>query len=120
VTKYIIIAVILLTGCSVLTDLATSAIKPGGGMSAEVVVGDKEQGIGANQDLEVEGSVDKVIGGNDASTKVDTAGTLEVNNISVPPYVVITLIIALVIAAGVPSTLYLRWRKILKGKPNEL
>jgi hypothetical protein len=102
--------------CALLADLATSAIKPGGGVSAEAVLGDKEQGIGANQDIEVEGSLGKVVGGNDTSTQVAKADALEVTNTSIPPYALIIFIVALLLTAGVPSAMFMRWRKALRSK----
>ncbi len=43
-------AIILMTSCAMLTDLAMDAISPDkGGINTELVVGDKNQTLGTNQ-----------------------------------------------------------------------
>lgn len=107
----------LLLGCSAIADYAASSLIPSatkGGVSAELVVGDKEQTIGNNLEVEAE-NVDKIVGGDDTQTTVAApeADEVVVNNTNYPDWLVAVLFIAccIFLALDSPTKLLNWWRK---------
>ena len=93
----------LMVGCSTLTDLAMSTISPSkGGISSEIVVGDKNQVLGTNQDVQA-GSIGKVVGQNDSSTAIHAAKEVTVNNTMYPAWLIILLLIGNVVFLCMPT-----------------
>lgn len=93
--RLLAIAVVATTliSCSLMKDLALDALSPSkGGISSEIVVGDKSQVLGTNQDVQA-GSIDKVVGQNDSSTAIRDAKEVTVNNTTYPAWLIIVLLI---------------------------
>lgn len=88
------ITALLLAGCiscSMLADFAMSSLSPSkGGINTELVVGDKEQVVGSNQDVRAS-SVGKVVGNSDNSTAVASAEKVQINNNAIPVWVIAAL-----------------------------
>lgn len=108
---------IVFAGCSALADYAASTVLPAaskGGVSAELVVGDKEQTIGNNLEVEAD-TVEKVIGGDETTTTVQAAEAEEVvvNNYDMPPWIVPVLFVAccIFLALDSPTKLLAWWNK---------
>ena len=99
------VSLILLTGCSAIADYAASSLIPAaskGGVSAELVIGDKENTLGTNQEVDAE-SIDKVVGTSDNSIKLDQADNVQVTNNTVPSYLVPLLLLLTIIALMLPT-----------------
>ena len=90
-------------GCSLMKDLALDALSPSkGGISSEIVVGDKNQVLGTNQDVQA-GSIGKVVGQNDSSTAIHAAKEVTVNNTMYPAWLIILLLIGNVVFLCMPT-----------------
>ncbi len=88
----LIIFCVMVAGCSMLGKLAMDSISPSkGGINTELVVGDKEQVLGSNQDIKAT-SVGKVVGNSDNSTAVASAKDVQINNNTIPLWIVILLV----------------------------
>lgn len=110
------IALALIVGCSAIADYAASELLPSatkGGVSAELVVGDKEQTIGNNIEVEAE-NVEKVIGGDETVTAVEAPAAEEVvvNNTNYPDWLIAALLVAccVFLALDSPGKLLRWWR----------
>jgi hypothetical protein len=110
------IALFTAVGCTALAEYAASSLIPSaakGGVSAELVVGDKEQSLGNNVEVKAE-KVDKVVGGNDTTTSVEasTARQVNVNNYDMPPWIVPVLFVAccIFLALDSPTKMLIWWR----------
>lgn len=102
-----------------LTDMAMNAIKPdsGGGINTELVLGDKEQVLGTNQEVKAD-NIGKVVGTSDNTVNASSAKAVTVNNYQTS--------LAIIIALGVLSTLigYLlprpkRWKQFMRGTKHD-
>jgi len=93
-----------LVGCSAVADFAMSKLLPGtgGGVSAELTVGDKEQTLGNNIDVKAD-KVDKIVGNSDNSTGITSAGTVTVTNNNYPTWLIVLLLIGNVITLCLPT-----------------
>ena len=90
---FYVLAMITLVGCTTLAGLAMDSISPAkGGINTELVVGDKEQVLGANQDVKAS-HVGKVVGNSDNSTAVASAQEVTVTNIDIPKWLIVVLIL---------------------------
>ena len=77
-------AITLMAGCSMLTDLAMDAISPDkGGINTELVLGDKEQTLGTNQEVKAK-NIGRVIGTSDNSIVAASAKEVKVTNNTFP------------------------------------
>jgi hypothetical protein len=112
-----ILIVLLLSGCSALAGLATSSLMPGsgGGIDAELTVGDKEQTLGANQDVKAE-AIGKVVGANDSSTNLKNAEHVEVTNQNIPTEIFGGLILLAVLGWMCPTPTRM-WNSIKRKIP---
>ena len=96
-------AIILMSGCAMLADMAMDAISPSkGGINTELVVGDKEQSLGANLDIKAK-TVGKVVGANDNSTAVGNAQQVTVSNVTYPAWLIIVLLLGNVVFLCLPT-----------------
>ena len=81
----------IIISCTLLTDLAMNAIGGDkGGINTELVVGDKEQVLGINQEVKA-GTIGKVTGGSDNSVSASGAQEVTVNNNSFPVWAILFL-----------------------------
>lgn len=87
-----------------LADFAMDQVTGGskGGINTELVVGDKEQVLGSNQDVKAH-SVGKVVGGSDSSVVATTVDTLEVSNTNYPGWLIVVLLIGNVVFLCLPT-----------------
>ena len=104
-------AVILLSGCSAVADFAASKLlggDSGGGINTELVVGDKEQVVGSNIEVDAK-SVGKVVGNSDNSTDATGAEFVEVVNINYPTWLIVVLLLGnvLFLCCPTPTTMWL-------------
>lgn len=107
-------AIVLMTGCAMLTDLAIDAISPDkGGINTELVLGDKEQALGNNQDVKA-GTIGKVVGTNDNSVIATRAKEVTVNNINVPIW--LTLLAVLGWMSPTPTNMFNYMRNKYNGR----
>jgi hypothetical protein len=111
--------VILMTSsvaCSTLVGLATKALVPGAtsGINTELVVGDKEQVLGANIEVDAK-SVNKIVGNSDNSTAIKSAKAVEVNNTNVSVGLV-ALIVSLALLVGWLSPRPQAWKRLIGKK----
>ena len=111
----ILVAALLLSGCSAIADFAISKLGgSSGGINTELVVGDKELSLGANLDVKAD-RVDKVIGNSDNSVAAEGAEFVEVNNINYPTWLVVSLLILSFVFLCLPTPTnmmkaFTRWR----------
>lgn len=93
-------------------DVVKPFLPSNGGINTELVVGDKEQVLGTNQDVKAE-SIGKVVGSNDNSTAVATAENVSVTNNSYPPSTVEVLMILCIIGwmAPTPTNIFKYFKK---------
>lgn len=114
----VIILWLVLASCSMLADLGMSAISPDkGGIDTEIVVGDKEQVLGTNQDVKAN-SIGKVTGTSDNSTAVASAQEVQINNNAFPAWGFALLLIL----AGLVGWLAPRpqaWKRLIKGNTHD-
>lgn len=104
----------IIISCSLLTGLAKDAVLgKQGGINTELVVGDKEQVLGINQEVKAS-SVGKVVGNNDNSVATGTVDTLRVSNTNYPHWLIIVLLVGNVafLCAPTPTTMF----KYFKGR----
>lgn len=104
--------------CSMLADVALDQLSGGskGGINTELVVGDKEQVLGTNQDVKAK-EVGKVIGTSDNSVHSPNAREVKVTNNTFPAWAIGLIIIL----AGLVGWLAPRPRvwKTLIGKTHD-
>ena len=109
---------VLLYGCSALADIALDQISGGskGGINTELVVGDKEQVLGSNIEVDAK-SVGKVVGTSDNSVQASNAKEVTVTNNTFPVWAILFL-------AGLSTLIgYLaprpkRWKQLIGSKSN--
>lgn len=105
--------------CSMLADLAIDQLKPGskgGGINTELVVGDKEQVLGTNQEVKAD-SIEKVVGTSDNSISAPAAKQVEVTNNNFPVWA-IGLLIALAWLVGYLAPRPKAWKRLIQRKPD--
>jgi len=75
-----------------LADFAMNQVAGGskGGINTELVVGDKEQVLGSNQDVEAN-SVGKIVGNSDNSVSAPGAKQVEITNNTFPVWAVLLI-----------------------------
>ena len=101
-------------GCATVTDFALSALAPDkGGINTEIVVGDKEQTLGTNQDVNA-GTIGKVVGSNDNSVMAAGAKEVTVNNINVPIWLTLLALAGWLLPT--PTTMFNYMRKKYNGR----
>lgn len=110
---------LLVASCSMLADLAMSSISGGskGGINTELVVGDKEQVLGTNQDVKAN-NIGKVVGNSDNSISAPSAKEIKVTNNMFPVWAVF-LIGGLTTLIGYLAPRPQAWKRLIKGKQNE-
>ena len=108
----------LLVSCSMLTDLAMNAVSgEKGGINTELVVGDKEQVLGTNQEVDAK-QVGKVVGTSDNSVVASNAKEVKVINNTFPVWAIgIFILLAMLVGWLAPRPAL--WKRMIKGKPNE-
>lgn len=107
----------LTVGCSALAEFAAKDLLPSaakGGVNTELVVGDKEQTVGNNLEVEAD-EVGKIVGGDDTTNTVvaDKAQEVVVQNTNYPDWLVISLLIACLVFWAVDNPLRL-WSNFKK------
>lgn len=108
----------LLVSCSMLTDLAMNAVSgEKGGINTELVLGDKEQTLGTNQEVKAK-SIGKVVGTNDNSVTASNAKKVEVTNNEFPLWA-IGLLILLASLVGWLAPRPQAWKRLIKGNNND-
>ena len=111
---------IALGSCSTLTDLAMNAVTGGaskGGINTELVVGDKQQVLGTNQQVKA-GTIGKVNGTSDNSVSATGAHEVTVNNNEFPVWGVV-LMIGLAGLVGYLAPRPQAWKRLIGSKTNE-
>jgi len=112
--EFVIALVVVLTiGCSMLTDLATSAVGGSkGGINTELVVGDKEQVVGTNLEVKAD-EVGKVVGTSDNSVVAANAKEVQVTNNNFPSWGIgIVLLLALLVGWLAPRPK--AWKRLIQ------
>ena len=114
--RFIIALLFALTiSCSMLADLAMDSVSGSkGGINTELVVGDKEQVLGTNLEVDAK-NVGKVVGNNDNSTAIASAKEVQINNNALPLWVMFVLITL----AGLVGWLAPRphvWKRLIRNK----
>ena len=115
-TKFIIsLMLALVISCSMLADVAMDAIGGGskGGIDTEIVVGDKEQVLGTNQEVKAD-NIGKVVGSNDNSVQASNAKEVTVNNTAFPVWAIF-FIGALTTTIGYLAPRPQAWKRLIKG-----
>lgn len=108
VTAFFCIA--MLSSCAMLTDLAMNAVSPDkGGINTELVVGDKEQTLGTNQEVKAN-NVGTVVGQNDNHTDIKAAEEVSITNQNYPAWLLLLLLGGGLIG-WVTDTPQTMWRK---------
>ena len=108
----------ILVSCALLTDMALNAVGGDkGGINTEIVVGDKEQVLGINQEVKAK-TVGKVVGSNDNSVVAAGAKEVTVNNNSFPVWAIF-LIGGLTTLIGYLAPRPKAWKRLIKGNSNE-
>ncbi len=104
--------------CSALTDMAMDAVGGSkGGINTELVVGDKEQVVGTNLEVDAK-QVGKVVGTSDNSVVASNAKEVTVTNNTFPVWVVL-LIGALTTLIGYLAPRPAAWKRLIKRKQDE-
>ena len=110
---YKVLIVLLLSGCAALTDFALDAVSPDkGGINTELVVGDKEQVLGTNQEVKAN-EIGKVVGTSDNSVTAASIDRLAVTNQNYPAWLIVLLLAGnvLFLCLPTPTTMMKYWRK---------
>ena len=115
----ILLTVLLLSGCTAIADFAASKLMgtDSGGINTELVVGDKEQVVGSNIEVDAK-NVGKVVGNSDNSTDATGAEFVEVNNFSYPSWVVpiLSILVLLFWALPEPDKMWKAFRRKCKDE----
>lgn len=89
------------------------AVSPNkGGINTELIVGDKEQVLGTNQEVKAN-SIGKIVGTSDNSVTAASVDRLAVTNQNYPGWLIVLLLTGNVIflCAPTPTTMFKYWRK---------
>ena len=119
---YQLLVVLLLAftiSCSMLADLALDQVVGGqskGGINTELIVGDKEQTLGTNQEVKAD-NIGKVVGTSDNSIVAAQAKQVTVTNNTFPAWG-IGIIILLGLLVGWLSPRPKAWKKLI-GNSND-
>lgn len=106
-------------GCAALAPLAMDALTGGskGGINTELVVGDKQQVLGTNQQVKA-GTIGKVNGTSDNSVSATGAKEVTVNNNEFPVWGVV-LMIGLAGLVGYLAPRPKAWKRLIGSKQND-
>lgn len=119
--KFLIYFVLpIVISCSTLMPMVKDAVlgsSEKGGINTELVVGDKEQVLGTNQEVKAK-SVGKVVGTSDNSVVASNAKEVTVTNNTFPVWAIF-LIGALTTLIGYLAPRPKAWKRLIKGKTNE-
>jgi hypothetical protein len=102
-----------LIACAALGSFALEALSPDkGGINTEIIVGDKEQTLGTNQDVNAN-NIGKVVGVNDNSVAVATAKDVSVVNQNYPGWLILLLLVGnvLFLCLPTPTTMWKYFRR---------
>lgn len=105
--------VVLFSGCAMMKDLALDALSPNkGGISTEIVLGDKSQTLGTNQDVKA-GQIGTVVGQNDNHTDIKSAEEVSIVNQNYPGWLILLLLAGnvLFLCLPTPTTVFNHFRK---------
>lgn len=116
---YVVCLCVMLTSCAAMlplvTDMLGGAAK--GGVSAEVVLGDKEQTLGNNLEIKAKNLNGNVVGKDDNSVG-QIEGEVEINNIDMPVWIVLVLAV-FAFAIGVLSPRPRMWKRFLAWRKTQ-
>lgn len=113
-----LLCIIIGTGCSILTDLAMDAVGGSkGGINTELVVGDKEQVVGSNIEVDAK-TIGKVVGASDNSVIAANAKEITVTNNTFPAWAIF-FIGGLTTLIGYLAPRPKAWKRLIQRKPNE-
>lgn len=88
----LILVITLMSGCAMLKNLAMEAVSPSkGGINTELVVGDKEQVLGTNQEVKAS-QIGTVVGQNDNHTDIASADDVSITNQNYPGWLILLLL----------------------------
>ena len=109
---------ITIVGCSSLAGMAMDAVTGGskGGINTELVVGDKQQVLGTNQQVKA-GTIGKVNGTSDNSVSAAGAEQVTVNNFEFPVWAILMLS-ALSTLIGYLAPRPKAWKRLIGSKTN--
>jgi hypothetical protein len=86
------VGIIMMFGCASIADFAMQAVSPSkGGINTELVVGDKNQTLGTNQEVKAE-QIGTVVGQNDNHTDIKSAEEVSIVNQNYPGWLIILLL----------------------------
>lgn len=107
------VGILMMFGCATLAEFAMDAVSPSkGGINTELVVGDKEQTLGTNQEVKAE-QIGTVVGQNDNHTDIASADDVSIVNQNYPGWFVLLLLVGNIVflCAPTPTTMWNAWRK---------
>jgi hypothetical protein len=97
------IAAVMLVGCATLAEFAMDAVSPSkGGINTELVVGDKNQTLGTNQEVKAN-TVGTVVGQNDNHTDIAKADDVSITNQNYPGWLIILLLAGNIVFLCMPT-----------------
>ncbi len=97
------VGIILMGGCAMLADLAMDAVSPSkGGIQTEIVVGDKNQTLGTNQEVKAN-QIGTVVGQNDNHTDIAKADDVTITNQNYPGWLIILLLAGNIVFLCMPT-----------------
>lgn len=103
----------MLTSCAALKGFALDALSPSkGGINTEIVLGDKEQTLGTNQEVKAN-NVGTVVGQNDNHTDIKSAEEVSITNQNYPAWLVLLLLIGGLLGwlTDTPQTMWSKYRR---------
>ncbi len=110
----------IIVSCSMLAPMVKDAVLGStskGGINTELVVGDKQQVLGTNQQVKA-GTIGKVNGTSDNSVSAAGAQEVIVNNNDFPVWAILFLA-ALSTLIGYLAPRPKAWKRLIKGNSNE-
>jgi len=111
----LVIVIVMISGCAALKGFALDALSPSkGGINTEIVLGDKEQTLGTNQEVKAK-NVGKVVGVNDNSLDIARATDVVVTNNTFPIWAICLLIILAALVGWLAPRPAL-WKRIIKRR----
>ena len=109
----------IVVACSAMTSFLADKVldtDSGGGIDTEIVVGDKEQVLGTNQEVKAE-SIGKVVGTSDNSVQASNAKEVTVNNTTFPVWAILFLA-GLATLIGYLAPRPKAWKRLIQRNPN--
>ena len=95
--------IVLFSGCAALKGFALDALSPSkGGINTEIVLGDKEQTLGTNQEVKAN-TVGTVVGQNDNHTDIKSADDVSITNQNYPGWLIILLLAGNIVFLCMPT-----------------